>query len=407
MKTFFSKILDTTPSNEDFVSMHKDGVVQVSDFQGGVGKYISTVVDGDVSERVFRESSKMKILGTYISDKNKIVGIKIEKYEKGRGGIVLPNPTTINISLDQASVLQEFIEFLQKADLSSISKGKIILADSLELDSKLQSKLLAISKDPKGKDILEKFLENDYIASGEAINSAINLLKGIKQDGLIIDSIKSLVDGSGLDIADLIRHGLSSAKISEKIEQLNKFKNLISKPDVKEVSDIHHALQDMPWIFGPEYASLDVRDAGNSGIPDRRLKRVDGLSDILEIKLPKEEVLRIDTQGRHFMAPKLAESLGQLTGYLEHFYSEYSTDFDDETKNEIPNDSYGKYYKPKGILLIGRRYTKDGTNPKVSETTDALPKYLRRLTSYFHWIDVLTYDDLIERAENFLKTISK
>ena len=114
----------------------------------------------------------------------------------------------------------------------------------------------------------------------------------------------------------------------------------------------------------------------------------------------------MDSQRRAYMAPKLAESLGQLTGYLEHFYSEYRSERDDATGEEIVDDTFGKYYKPRGILLIGRRYIKDGTTAH-SETIDALPKHLRRLTSYFHWVDVLTYDDLIERAENGLSALSK
>lgn len=153
-----------------------------------------------------------------------------------------------------------------------------------------------------------------------------------------------------------------------------------------------------PWIFGPEYKSLDFRDAGFAGNPDGRLLRIDGLSDILEVKLPFEELLRIDDKGRQFIAPKLSETLGQLTGYLEYYYSEYSHERDDETGDEILTDRFGKYYKPKGILLIGRR-GKEMVNA-TSQTISAEPKNMRRLLSYFHWVEVLTYDDLIERARN-------
>lgn len=394
------------PANEDFVALQKEGVIQVSDFQGATGKYFSTVVDEKENGKVLRESSRIKILGTYIhSGEGKLAGVKIERYEK-RNGQLQPNPTCINISLDQVSVFQELLEFLQKADLKAISKGKITLAESLSLDKDLQAKLVAISKDTEGRKILEEFLQEDYVASGNIATSAIKLLKGIKDDTTVSAAIQELAEDSGLDIVDLIRLGLSPSKVAEKLKQLEEFRNLISKPDVKEVSEIQAALQKMPWIFGPEYASLDFRAAGDSGNPDRRLKRIDGLSDILEVKLPKEEVLRQDSMNRCYISPKLAESLGQLTGYLEHFYSEFRIERDDETKDEVTVETYGKYYKPKGILLIGRRYKKDGTESRT-ETVDALPRNLRRLTSYFHWIDVLTYDDLIERAENGLTALGK
>ncbi|MCD8508228.1 MAG: DUF4263 domain-containing protein [Candidatus Pacebacteria bacterium] len=157
-------------------------------------------------------------------------------------------------------------------------------------------------------------------------------------------------------------------------------------------------------MFGPEYKNLDFRDAGFSGHPDGRLLRIDGLSDILEVKLPSEELLRADDRERQYISPKLAESLGQLTGYMEYYYSEYSHERDDETGHEILEDRYGKYYKPKGILLIGRR-GKELVKNSTSQTISAEPKNLRRLLSYFHWVEVLTYDDLIERAENALNNL--
>jgi hypothetical protein len=150
-------------------------------------------------------------------------------------------------------------------------------------------------------------------------------------------------------------------------------------------------------VFGPEYERLDVRTAGASGIPDRRLKRIDGLSDLLEIKLPSAELLRTDERGRRYISPALSEALGQLMGYLEYFNSSYQTVFEDDTREERLEDLYGSYYKPKGILLIGRRIA-----PKSRTGSNAEPKRLRRLLSYFHWIDVLTYDDLIERAQSLL-----
>ena len=203
-----------------------------------------------------------------------------------------------------------------------------------------------------------------------------------------------------------IRKGLSREKIEEKKGILTDLEKIISNPNVKEVTDIQAFLKKHPWIFGPEYKNLDFRDAGEMGNPDGRLLRIDGLSDVLEVKLPGAELLRTDKQKRQFIAPELAEAIGQLTGYLEHYYSEYSLERDDTTKEELTEDLYGKYYKPKGILLIGRR-SKANLIKGVSNTTDANPKNLRRLLSYFHWIEVLTYDDLIERARNGLENISK
>jgi hypothetical protein len=231
-------------------------------------------------------------------------------------------------------------------------------------------------------------------------------LSNIKNKELSLKALKLIADKSDVEISELIKLGFTPNKLSEKKKKIEEFKILISDPKVREVNDIQKKLAEMPWIFGPEYVKLDKRDAGLEGLPDGRLKRIDGLSDILEVKLPNAELLREDKIGRIFIASSLAEALGQLTGYLEHYNNHYPILKDDETGKDITEEFYGRYYKPKGILLIGRRYKKDGTL-SVSNTVDATPKVLRKVISYFHWLEVLTYDDLIERAENSILKLSQ
>ena len=369
MKMEWKNLKPVVPSDADFASMQNEGEIKVSSFgKDPKSKYISTVSD---LELVIDDNSRYKYLATYISDKNKITGIKLQKYKKKDGQLKLE--ADFILSFKQADSLANFVKFLSEANLGTLSSGKFVLADSLNLDPNLYSKLVTLSGDLKGKDVLMKLFDSGYLTTK-------------------------------LDIPDLIRRGLSQTKIDEKLNAIIEFEKLIDKPNVKEVTDIQSCLSEIPWIFGPEYVALDIRDAGDSGIPDRRLKRIDGLSDILEVKLPNVELLRKDETGRHFIAPDLSKALGQLTGYLEYYYSSYTKEKDDNTEEEILNDRYGKYYKPKGILLIGRRETVDGVGTK--QTDHAHPKYLRRLLSYFHWVEVLTYDDLIERARNGLANLT-
>jgi len=230
-------------------------------------------------------------------------------------------------------------------------------------------------------------------------------LSSREDSSLTKDALEILVDKSNIELSEIIKFGFTPNKLVEKREQINSLKRLIEDPSVKEVSDIQKELSKMPWIFGPEYEKLDRRHAGDEGIPDARLKRIDGLSDILEVKLPNAELVRKDKLDRHYIAPALSEALGQLTGYLEHYLSAYTSLKSDDTCEDVQDEFYGKYYKPRGILLIGRRHVKDGTKG-VSNTVDATPKVLRKVVSYFHWLEVLTYDDLIERANNALDKLS-
>lgn len=218
--------------------------------------------------------------------------------------------------------------------------------------------------------------------------------------GRLLDEIVAARDG-GL-LPSLV---ISPAQLQKKQQEINELQTLIGRPDVREVADIQAKLKTMPWVFGPEYVGYDYRRAGEE-MPDGRLKRVDGLSDILEVKLPSEEVLRADSRGRRYIAPKCSESLGQLVSYLEYYLSENQTERNDETGEEIPEDTLGKYYRPKGILLIGRRHMLNMTANRTSMTSDALPKYMRRQMAYFHGLEVFTYDDLLERARNGLQAMA-
>lgn len=362
--------VEAETTEEEYVAGKYEDKIYTSDFSSG--KIITTVVDDiKANAEILYQTSRTQIKATYITGKDQIVELKIQKFENKKG--VLQPAVEIRLDTKNLVTLTNFLKFLTSANLASVSAGRLSFDQSLELDPELESKLRALASDVKGKAQLLKLYDEGYLTSD-------------------------------LDIPDLIKNGLSKNKIKEKKEKIAEFKTLLDNPIVKEVADIQTFLKDNPWIFGPEYKSLDFRDAGFSGNPDGRLLRIDGLSDILEVKLPSEELLRADDKGRQFISPKLAESLGQLTGYMEYYYSEYSHERDDATGEEILKDTYGKYYKPKGILLIGRR-GKESKNA-TQQTISAEPKNMRRLLSYFHWVEVLTYDDLIERAENGLDNLT-
>lgn len=247
---------------------------------------------------------------------------------------------------------------------------------------------------------------SDQTASvDDTLNNVAAILRDADGDtqaviGRLLDVIVAARDAGSLP--SLV---ISPAQLEKKQKELDELEALIGLEGVREVSDIQAKLKTMPWVFGPEYMTYDFRRAGEE-MPDGRLKRVDGLSDILEVKLPSEEVLRADSRGRRYIAPKCSESLGQLVSYLEYYLSENQTERNDETGEEIIEDTLGKYYRPKGILLIGRRHKSDMTTGTTSMTSDALPKYMRRQMAYFHGLEVLTYDDLLERARNGLQAMA-
>lgn len=199
----WSKLTPVTPSDADFTSLQKEGEIKVSPF--GVdpnSKYISTVSDSEIT---LEENSRCKYLATYISNKDQIVGIKVQKFEK-KNGQLEPGPF-LNLPFKQADSLANFLKFLQDANLGTLAAGKFVLADSLNLDPDLYAKLVALSGDSGGRAALLKLFESGYLTSE-------------------------------LDIPDLIQRGLSQTKINEKLTGITEFENLIKKPDVKEVLEI-------------------------------------------------------------------------------------------------------------------------------------------------------------------------
>lgn len=361
-----------------YTQNYKTNTVYTGDFPGG--KYISIATDSplepvvDEGEIIAIENSRTKITATFIKNKNTIVGLRLTRYDVANGKL-LPDPTQFNFPLDELLTLRSFLEFLDRSDLTSVASKQINFGESLTYDKDLMRKIYTLAQSSAGKDLLK-------------------------------DVVKQLVDSmDGIKADELLKFGLTPNLLKKRHQELDNFQKIVDDPKIAEVSGVQAELKKIPWIFGPEYVSYDYRPAGEAGIPDSRLKRVDGLSDILEVKLPKAEILRFE-HGRHYIAPACSEAIGQLTSYLEHYYSEYRTNFEDNDHTEKTEDDYGRYYKPKGILLIGRRKKEDGVEG-TKNTADNEPKYLRRLLSYFHWIEVITYDDLIERARNGLNNLAK
>ena len=380
METNFTNKEMSESRDGEYTKKYLTDTLYARSFRNDSGKYFSVVskYDDGTPREVDAEFAfqRLKVRFTFIKQHKDINQVQITKYKYNRNKEWVWDQTEgIDLTWISFEKILGLIKFLSELDLVSISDGRIKLAGDTapQFDADTEKIFKTLVATDKGKQIVAGLYDSGYLTSG-------------------------------LDIPDLIKRGLSQTKIDEKLLAISAFETLIEKPNVKEVSEIQTFLKHNPWIFGPEYKGLDFRDAGFAGNPDGRLQRIDGLSDILEVKLPSEELLRADDKGRQFVSPKLAESLGQLTGYLEYYYSEYRLERDDISGEERQDDFYGKYYKPKGILLIGRRGKEMVNSHK--QTISAEPKNMRRLMSYFHWIEVLTYDDLIERARNGLVNLT-
>ena len=126
-------------------------------------------------------------------------------------------------------------------------------------------------------------------------------------------------------------------------------------------------------------------------MPDFLYPTVDDFVDVLEIKLPKDEVLVEDTshKGSWKWTTETNSAIGQVVNYLIEIDR---LRFENENKVQNEIDQKVLFLKPRAFILIGD--SKNWNNPKKEA--------LRKLNYYLHNIEVLTYKDLLDRGNQFI-----
>ena len=119
---------------------------------------------------------------------------------------------------------------------------------------------------------------------------------------------------------------------------------------------------------------------------------VDGFLDILEIKLPSNDVIIEDTShpGSYRWCGETNKAIGQVVNYLSDI-ERLQLELSRAIKNKYGWDIF--VIKPRAFIVIG---TKDNWDEMKKEA-------LRKLNYSLHGIEVLTYTDLIQRGEEIIQ----
>lgn len=143
------------------------------------------------------------------------------------------------------------------------------------------------------------------------------------------------------------------------------------------------------WLFGVNYGKPFEKTKINiTGVmPDYLFPALDGFVDILEIKLPDDEVILKDTShhGSWKWTAETNTAIGQVVNYLGEI---------DRLRLEIENiikKEYGRevsLLKPRAYILIG-----DSASWDLDKKEG-----LRKMNHALHGIEVLTYKDLLDRG---------
>ena len=143
------------------------------------------------------------------------------------------------------------------------------------------------------------------------------------------------------------------------------------------------------WLFGVNYKKpIEKTKINITGImPDYLFPTLDGFVDVLEIKLPDNEVINKDTShsGSWKWAAETNIAIGQVVNYLGEI---------DRLRLEIEKNVKAEYgyeislLKPRAYILIGNSAGWDGDKKEG----------LRKMNHALHGIEVLTYKDLSDRG---------
>ena len=149
------------------------------------------------------------------------------------------------------------------------------------------------------------------------------------------------------------------------------------------------------WLFGVNYKKpIEKVKINIKGImPDYLFPTLDGFVDILEIKLPDNEVIVEDVShpGSWKWTTEMNTAIGQVVNYLGEI---------DRLRLEIERNIKTQYdtevslLKPRAFVLIGNS-TSWLSNKKEG---------LRKMNHALHGIEVLTYKDLLDRGIQALKS---
>ncbi len=165
-------------------------------------------------------------------------------------------------------------------------------------------------------------------------------------------------------------------------------------PEVKGDNSWQKFILNNHWMFGANY--LDPVDRAKINIkgsmPDFIYPTADGFADVLDIKLPTNDVIVEDSShaGAWKWSGDTNSAIGQMTNYIIDI-NRLRLEIEKEIKMNTGRDV---------LLLKPRVYILTGNSEKW---LPAKKEGLRKLNSVLHGIEILTYHDLRLRANRIIE----
>ena len=181
---------------------------------------------------------------------------------------------------------------------------------------------------------------------------------------------------------------LSIQKMELAIERLAR----IIEGEFENEIAIQKFLKDNIWMLGNDYVFIIENGKINpKNILDIVPRNFENYIDIVEVKLPTEKLFNYDdSHNNYYSTAGLTKAIAQTQNYI----------FELERKSldaEYQQVNNCAIVRPKGIIIMG------SNNPPVDEER----RYLRILNSSYHNLQIITYQQLLTKAENTLRILKE
>jgi hypothetical protein len=197
-----------------------------------------------------------------------------------------------------------------------------------------------------------------------------------------------------------LRSLLKQSSISYYQSKINELEDRLSLgrkyPETKGENSWQAWVYENNWILGVQYETpIQKTKVGFDHIPDFLFPTLDGFLDILEIKLPTHDVIVEDRThpGSFVWSSEANKAIGQVVNYT------HQIELNQLQLRDRINEQYERQLftiKPRAFILIGQA----GSDKKQKEA-------LRKLNYSLHGIEVLTYTDLKQRANNLISLYTR
>lgn len=193
-------------------------------------------------------------------------------------------------------------------------------------------------------------------------------------------------------------------------EEMN---NMLANAENYKETDWQKRIMEIVKLLYPQYTYV-IRESKITEMYGKG-KRVDfvvinssGYIDIIEIKDPKINLLAtyddqlVEDRNNYIPSRYLGNVVAQVENYLFGLNTSNKTAIENIKKHfsksgkPLPETLSLKILNPRGIIIMGRSNTND---PKILDSIELLRR------QYVHIVDIITYDDLIDRLYNIIESL--